>query len=96
MTEAAAVNTTPTRAKTPRKHVPSKVAGHPLTARITLLSDKTGTKYGKDNNPKRKGSGAAKLFDLYTDGMTIGDFLNAGGRGSAVKYNLAHNYISVA
>lgn len=52
----------------------SKRKGHspkplwPETARIRVLVEK---------NPKRKGSMAARRFEHYRDGMTIGEYLDA-------------------
>lgn len=92
MTDAATVRATKP-VKTPRGRT---FAGYPLTATITFLTDKDGKKYGPDNNPKRVNSNAAKMFAKYIEGMTLEAFASAGGRPSAIKYDVAHNLISVA
>lgn len=66
---------------------PRTVAGHPLTAVITLGSDKDGKKYGADNNPKRAGSAAAGRFAAYKDGMTIDAALKAGVRSDDLSFD---------
>lgn len=47
-------------------------------------------------NPKRAGSKSAARFDLYKNGMTIGEFIKAGGTRGDVNWDVAHNHISVA
>ncbi len=66
------------KVKESKPAAPRTVAGHALTAIITLGVNKDGKKYGPDNNPKRAGSAAATRFAVYKDGMTIDAALKAG------------------
>jgi hypothetical protein len=45
-------------------------------------------------NPKREGSLAHARFALYEDGMTIEEYIAAGGRSSDVHYDQARGDIS--
>lgn len=86
---------TPKTPKAPKVAAPKTCAGYQLTAVITLLKDKEGKQYSAENNPKRANSGAHKLFMKYREGMTVDAFVKAGGRASAIKYDVDHGYISV-
>jgi len=55
-------------------------------SKITILAEK---------NPKREGTKAHARFELYKDGMSVREYLEAGGRTSAVKYDLAHEFIKL-
>ena len=46
-------------------------------------------------NPKHPTSAAFQRFDLYRDGMTVGDFLNAGGTRQDLWYDQDHGFIRV-
>jgi hypothetical protein len=46
-------------------------------------------------NPKRAGSEAHKRFALYVDGMTVGDFLEAGGLMGDINFDLGKGFIEV-
>jgi len=46
-------------------------------------------------NPKRQGTLACQRFDLYKDGMTVAEYIEAGGRTGDVNYDVAENYISL-
>ena len=46
-------------------------------------------------NPKRLNSKSYERFNLYVDGQTIGEFLEAGGTGGDVAYDLAKGYIEL-
>lgn len=62
---------------------------------IKVLADGSGNPYGKENNPKRKGTAAAKRFELYSDGMTVAAFLAAGGTNADLSNDVGHSYIEV-
>jgi hypothetical protein len=47
-----------------------------------------------DANPKREGTLAHARFALYEDGMSIEDYIAAGGRSSDVHYDQARGDIS--
>ena len=86
----------PKAPKAPKVVKPKTYGGFTAAQKITFLKDKEGKLYGSDNNPKRKGSKAEKLFQLYKNGMEVGDFIKAGGTASAIKYDTTHKYIAVA
>lgn len=46
-------------------------------------------------NPKREGTRAFKQFSLYKDGMTVEDFIKAGGRPSALRYDTEKGFIKL-
>ena len=84
-------------AEKPAKETKEKtVAGYSPTAKISLLADQEGKKYGKDNNPKRSGSASATLFEKYKDGMTVQQAVDAGVSAAAIRWDVDHKFISVA
>lgn len=46
-------------------------------------------------NPKKAGSAGAARFALYQNGMTVPDFITAGGSLADVKWDVAHSYIAL-
>jgi len=46
-------------------------------------------------NPKRKGSKAAKRFALYKNGMTVLQYLQAGGTRGDVNWDSQHEHIKL-
>lgn len=46
-------------------------------------------------NPKRKGSKSAARFALYTNGMTVAEFLKAGGTRGDINWDVAHEHIEL-
>jgi len=69
---------------------------YPSDSVITLLADKDGKAYGKNNNPKRAGSKAAEHFALYTSGMKVGKFIEAGGTLADLAFDEGKKFIKVA
>lgn len=57
------------------------------TATITLLAIE---------NPKRKNTLSFTRFALYKNGMTVGDYIAAGGRSGDVNYDVENGYISIS
>lgn len=53
-------------------------------ATITLLVDK---------NPKRPTAASYALFELYRNGMTVGEFLSIGGTRAAISWDRTHGFI---
>ena len=47
-------------------------------------------------NPKQPGSSAKNRFDLYKTGMTVQEFLNAGGLNADIYYDISRAYIAVS
>lgn len=58
----------------------------PKTAVIHLKTDK---------NPKREGSAAHGRFALYKDGMTVGEFLEAGGTMGDINFDAGKEFIAL-
>jgi hypothetical protein len=46
-------------------------------------------------NPKRPGTIAYRTFALYTNGMSTHAFINAGGFGAALAWDVKHGFITV-
>jgi hypothetical protein len=47
------------------------------------------------SNPKRSGSAAHTRFAFYQDGMTVGQFLEAGGTMADINFDAAKKFISL-
>ena len=47
-------------------------------------------------NPKRLGSAARRRFDRYRTGMTVREFLEAGGLLGDIHYDIGHGFIAVS
>lgn len=58
----------------------------PITETILVLAKE---------NPKKAGSAAHRKFALYTDEMTVGEFLKAGGTRIDIKWDLDHGFIAL-
>lgn len=61
-----------------------RTAPVPSDSKITLVMKE---------NPKRGKS--AERYKLYRSGMTVGDFIKAGGQRADIKWDLAHGFIKV-
>ena len=48
-----------------------------------------------DGNPKRPWGAAHRRFDLYWTGMTVGEFLAAGGTRGDLWYDHDHGFIRI-
>lgn len=48
------------------------------------------------HNPKRHGSAAYRRFNLYVSGMTVGEFISAGGHMGDIYYDIARAFIAVS
>lgn len=64
-------------------------ASRSRTAKNTIVHLKS------DKNPKRDGSSAHKRFALYRDGMTVGEFLEAGGTMGDINFDSAKGFITL-
>ncbi len=56
-------------------------------AKITVLAEE---------NPKRQGTLAYERFALYETGMTVGEYVDAGGRAGDIGYDVAAGYIELS
>ena len=81
--------------KEPKPPKEKRVERFASEAKISFLADKAGKKYGPDNSPKREGSAARKVWNLYKEGMTVKAFLEAGGTTSALKWDTDRSFIRV-
>ena len=48
------------------------------------------------DNPKRLGSAARRRFGRYRTGMTVEEFLEAGGLPGDIHYDIGHGFIGVS
>lgn len=78
-----------------KKAAPKRELKYAKDAKITLLADKDGKVYGPDNNPKNNGSKAAARFAIYKNGMTVQDFVDAGGTRADIDNDVKKKFISV-
>lgn len=65
------------------------------TSKISFGKDKDGEPYGKDNNPKRAGSGAHTRFALYKDGQTIAEAKEAGVTAGDINWDAKQGFIKI-
>jgi len=89
-TEAAA------EAGTTKRQPPKREPKYKPDATITLLADKDGKPYGKDNNPKRQGSKSGERFALYTNGMTVDQAIAAGITRPDLDFDVQKKFISIS
>jgi hypothetical protein len=77
-----------------QKEVTSAIAKtrSPRTVRI----DNRIIAYLYPHNPKKPGTRAWRLWELYRLGMTADEFVEVGGRRSALRYDEAHGFIQLA
>lgn len=62
---------------------------------LKRLGDKR-IKVLSDENPKRAGSRAFKIFSKYETGQTVVEFVKKGGTLADLKYDTSHGYVEVA
>lgn len=48
-----------------------------------------------ESNPKRKGTLAYTRFELYRSGMTVAEYITAGGRTGDVNHDVTEGYIEL-
>lgn len=78
--------TTATETKTPTSKIDT-------TRIVRLALDKDGKQYGVENNPKRAGSASHARFASYTDGMTVGQALEAGITAADLAHDQKKGFI---
>ena len=49
-----------------------------------------------DSNPKQIGSKSYKRFNIYYNGITVGEFLDKGGLTIDLKWDVEHNFIKIS
>ena len=69
------------------KQAKAKATNARLLRTITVLAA---------TNPKKPSSKAYQRFALYRTGMTVGDYVKAGGRVGDIQYDTRHQFISVS
>lgn len=77
----------PKKVKEAKEKVPRKIHGFADTAKITVLAKE---------NPKRGGSSRAIRFSKYKTGMTVRQYLDAGGKTSDIKVDSEAGHIKIA
>lgn len=91
MSDTAATTTTAPAASAARQ------AKFTDTSVINFGKNAEGKPYdGSENNPKREGSGAHGRFQLYRDGMTIKEALDAGLSRADINYDSDKGFIVVS
>jgi hypothetical protein len=83
--------------KAPKKAAakkPIKVAKKVADDRNFISGDAVITKLVKEN-PRAKGTWGWESFKLIRNGMTVDQFVKAGGRRKDLRWDIAHNYVSV-
>ena len=63
---------------------------------ITMLADKDGNVYSKDNNPKRPQSKSAERFAFYVSGMNVDQAIAAGLTRGDLENDVQKKFISIA
>jgi hypothetical protein len=105
MTTATPSTVTPSKPTT--SPVINAAVSAPAATTITVTKPNEPIKrirYNKDSvitivatsNPKRKGTLTYTRFALYKNGMTIADYVKAGGRTGDINYDIIAGYITVA
>ena len=79
--------------------------GEPPAAPITLVAARKRMQYTQKldprvitsiaPNPKKPGSKAYARYSLYSEGMTVQQYLVAGGESSDIRYDVEHGFIKV-
>jgi hypothetical protein len=59
---------------------------------IIILTKPDGTPSG---NPKRPGTNAHAMFELYKDGQTVAQYVEAGGGRDWVRWDVSKGYITL-
>lgn len=63
---------------------------------VPEFNDETKIKLLVTENPRRPGSATYEIFNHYSDGITVGDFVKAGGRRVDVKADYERGHIDFA
>jgi hypothetical protein len=71
--------------------IPVKLTRSPRTQK----SDPRVITYLHPTNPKKPGTRAYSLWEIYRVGMTADEFVSIGGRRSALRYDEAHGFIQL-
>jgi hypothetical protein len=93
--DTKAKDTKDTKVKETKAEQPKSVGGYPLNGKITLLCDKDGKPYGKDNNPKRPGSATHARFESYANGQTVEQAYKAGVAAGDFAYDVNKQFIKI-
>lgn len=91
--EAKAKSTAKPEAKSTKKATPAAAPEKSGPGRKSAFSDGMKITVLAKENPKR--AKAAERFALYKNGMTIGDYVAAGGTMADVRWDVKQNFISV-
>ena len=78
-----------------RQHAETTVEETTEAKESTTKSVEGTIKLLTQENPKRPGTKARARFDLYEDGMTVQQFLAAGGQRVDINWDKKHGFIEV-
>ena len=100
MSTTEQAETTTAEEKAPKekkeKATPTTIGGFSLASKITMLVDKDGKPYGKDNNPKKAGSKSAVRFEAYGNGgITVEEAYKAGVSSADFAYDVNKGFIKI-
>lgn len=87
------------KAEKPKKKAKRKAGQSKVTARLngrSKIASGATISLCVDVNPKRHKSKARERFDLYKNGMTVEQFVAAGGLLEDVRWDLKHEFISLS
>ncbi len=83
--------------KEKREPGPRKLLGLDLTTKIKYGADADGKRFSQENNPKRDGTNAAKVWKKYANAtMTIQGAIDAGVPRTFVLHDLRYGYMEAA
>lgn len=81
-----------------RKKTPAKGKGSESTGRrgrARRWDDDATIEVNVDENPKREGSKAHRLFELYRKNKTVGKWFAAGGETQTLRWDFDHGFIAI-
>lgn len=106
LTESAAPKeAAKTESKASKPHIKARPAVHktekekPTKAKSKgghTFSNELRIKLLVEDNPKRKGSSAYKMFELYRKGVTVGQYKEKGGKLNNLYWDVDHKFVAVA
>lgn len=78
-----------------RQDPPARATRGPRRSVTVRRSDPRRIVYVSEVNPKKQGSSAYDRFALYTIGMTVDEFVKAGGTAADVKWDAERGFIKL-
>jgi hypothetical protein len=78
-----------------RRSAPAPLPALGAASKQSARRDPRVISWVRPDNPKKVGTKAHRVFSLYQVGMTVSDFVRAGGTSSSVRYDLEHGNIRI-